>query len=330
MGRKGSKMKAKGMFVSLTIFLTFFFIGCKAGIVEVGGNRFEIKMPFVEIKQAIGAYIFVETMGMPRAPRIFTDHPQIEVGLTTNPPPSKTDFAVYDIIVNSEKIITNLSIKLPTVFPEKVKRGKDLDEIFSLSLSSLGYLNIKPKSWIETPVEGITPPERIKRVQGVVAVVVIPASTPMPTTATGEVLFIKRESSIWKFPVLFLPDSNGIAINKVNLFISTDAGTEYYWTGPGEVFPYPVIENFPPSGGKWHEVTLNNATLHHEVEIYSAPPAVNVDVIEKITGIENLQIVNQGIWLTFGGCEYFIANPQNPPIANPPSTTWGSIKKVGR
>ncbi|MCG2689782.1 hypothetical protein L6252_00665 [Candidatus Parcubacteria bacterium] len=311
------------IFVTMSVVLSVIISGCVPGIIHVGNNIVQVEMPMVELKEpTICAYVFVETSGMPRPPLVNSDSPDVLVKVTVSPPPTEeSTLSIYNIVVESENVLTNLTINLPGGV-EKIKRGQDLDEVFSLTLSGSGTtLTIKPRTWLETPIEGVTPPENIKKISGVVARVVT-SSVP---TDRGEYRFVKQESVVWKFPILVLKanPAKRILLNKIEIEIKAE---KFLWLGPGDLFPSPVVETpvkLDPNLSFW--VTLNNAILKNEVEIYAAP---GIEPPE-IPGVDDIQVGLNALEFVFNGTQYSIYNAQAPkedPEKWSKIYTWGGLR----
>jgi len=309
-------------FLFFLVILVSLFSGCIPGIYEFEGYRVEVTMPKVEITQTpqILASVYVQTDGgMPTPINTDTSNPYLDVKPSINPPPSiQKNFVIFSVVVpdSLNPVYTNMEILLGEE-PQCVIRGSDLDDVFSMTLSNRRLI-ISPKEVLPTPIQGVTPENKIKRIKGIVAKVVAKAVPTTPSDAKNYVFQKEEKAGVWKFPVRVASFGEREFINSVEFELKTP---NFLWIEAGEVFPSPLI--YIPRGispDLAFMVRIENVELNWQQEILLAPSAMPLD----------LDIISTNDWVEIttadGGKVRFNTAKAESPVTRLP-TTWSAIRK---
>jgi len=266
---------------------------------------------------------------------LFSRNVQAQAALKTSAEkPIRTNMAIYDIsakdladVVQPEKpqIITNCSIPLG-IKPVRIIRGPDLGNEFGLYFSNGTSLDIRPKTFLSTPIMGEDDLLKVPRIKGVVARVICETA---PITA-GDLFSVSKETlSIWKFPIQIVATEE----TEINSFSLTVKSENFLYLGlpsEGGLFPSPVIERdnrqdlIAPQDGL--EFLIQNVFYNSEQEIL-APP---LEGMPLPGGVDSLFANKFGeIELSLGEKTFTLRQPgsvlHNTSKFLP--SVWGKIKK---
>lgn len=324
-------MKTVKTTLFLSIILCVILIsGCIPGVYEYDGYRFEITMPTVKLTQQakIIANVFVETQkSFPTLVIAKSSDPRIDIGTAIKSPPSpQPEISIYDVIVPDDLNVIKTYIKIPITGALYVLRGQDLDESFIITNYGQS-ITITPRDFTATPIKGVTPLEKIKRIKGLVARVV--SSEELTAPADYPYFFQKEKTTIWKNPIQISAVGKEVMINSVEFVIQTSG---FLYVGPGPAFPNPLIER-PKylSAENGIEIKIQNVVWTASGEILTPPSSpeqrflLPKDVSDIAWGEKNVEF-------TKGDKRFFVPIPS--PDANVPRltpngklvTTWGNCK----